>query len=163
MSIVIGKIVASHGLKGQVKVYNYSDYRERYEELDGIILDNRLLNIEDVKYKGEIVILKLQGVDDRNVADSLKNKEISIDEKHLKELPEDVFYIRDLIGLTVIETKNDHIIGTIKEVLQNKAQDIYVVSRKEGSDVLIPVVNEFVKEISLDKQCVYVDLIEGFL
>ncbi len=163
MNIIIGKIVSSHGLKGQVKVYNYSKNKERYEDLDEIIVENRILNIEGVKYKDQMVILKLKGVDDRDAADRLRDKELSIDEKNLKELPEGEYYIRDLIGLNVIDVKTSQSIGTISEVLQNKAQDIYVVSREGLSDVLIPVVSEFVKDVSLTNKCVYVDLIEGFI
>ena len=159
--IKIGRIVNAVALRGEVKVYNYSGYRERYEELDRIIVDNKEYGIEKIRYQQEMVILKLEGVNDRNAAEALKTKDVFITEEDLKELPEDTFYIRDLIGMTVADAETGETIGTMKDVLQNTAQDVYVISRKEGSDILIPAVSEFVKEVNLEEKTVKVKLIEG--
>lgn len=159
--IKIGRIVNAVALRGEVKVYNYSGYRERYEELDRIIIDNKEYGIEKIRYQQEMVILKLEGVNDRNAAEALKTKDVFITEEDLKELPEDTFYIRDLIGMAVVNEETGETIGKMKDVLQNTAQDVYVISREEGSDILIPAVSEFVKEVNLEEKTVKVKLIEG--
>lgn len=159
--IKIGRIVNAVALRGEVKVYNYSGYRERYEELDRLIIDNKEYGIEKIRYQQEMVILKLEGVNDRNAAEALKTKDVYITEEDLKELPDDTFYIRDLIGMTVLNSETGETIGKIKDVLQNTAQDVYVIKREEGSDVLIPAVSEFVKEVNLEERTVKVKLIEG--
>ena len=161
--IKIGKIVNAVALRGEVKVYNYSGYKERYEELDRIIVDNKNYKIEKVRYQQQMVILKLAGVNDRNAAEAMKNKDVFITEDDLQELPEDTFYIRDLLGLPVFNADTDEKIGTLKDVLQPSSQDIYVVKRPEGSDVLIPAVSEFLKEVNVEEGFIKVHLIEGML
>ena len=162
-TIKIGKIVNAVGLKGEVKVYNYSDRRERYEELDRIIVNNKEYEIERVRYQQEMVILKLKGVDDRDGSEALKTNDVFITEADLKELPEDTFYIRDLIGMEVENIETGEKIGIMKDVLQNTAQDIYVVNTAGGREVLIPAVSEFIKEINPDERKIRVHLIEGML
>lgn len=161
--IKIGRIVNAVALRGEVKVYNYSGYRERYEELERIIADDKEYEIEKVRYQQQMVILKLSGIDDRNAAEAMKGKDVFITEEDLLELPEDTFYIRDLIGLSVIDAENDQMIGKIKDVLQPSSQDIYVVALEKGGEAMIPVVSEFVKDVSIDEGYVKVHLIEGMI
>ncbi len=161
--IKIGRIVNAVALRGEVKVYNYSGYRERYEELDRIIVEDKEYEIEKVRYQQEMVILKLTGVNDRNAAEAMKNKDVFITEDDLLELPEDTFYIRDLIGLKVLEEDTGNTIGEIKDVLQPSTQDVYVIKRPVGNDVLIPAVSEFVKEVNVAEGFVKVHIIEGMI
>lgn len=161
--IKIGRIVNAVALRGEVKVYNYSGYKERYEELDRIIVEGKAYEIEKVRYQQQMVILKLAGVNDRNAAEAMKNKDVFITEEDLQELPEDTFYIRDLIGLEVLDLETGEAIGRLKDVLQPSNQDVYVVKRPEGSDVLIPAVSEFVKEVNVKEGFVKVHLIEGMI
>lgn len=161
--IKIGRIVNAVALRGEVKVYNYSSYKERYEELDRIIVEGKAYEIEKVRYQQQMVILKLAGVNDRNAAEAMKNKDVFITEEDLQELPEDTFYIRDLIGLEVLDLETGEAIGRLKDVLQPSNQDVYVVKRPEGSDVLIPAVSEFVKEVNVKEGFVKVHLIEGMI
>ena len=174
-NIKIGKIVNAVALRGEVKVYHYSDYKERFEELDEILVERNGAKrhamerypIEGVRYQKDMAILKLKGVNDRNAAEALKDCDVYITEEDLRELPEDTFYVRDLIGCRVInegsESENAEEIGTITDVLQNSAQDIYQIKTKSGKEVLIPAVGEFVKEINISEKTVKVSLIPGFL
>ncbi|MGN0734016.1 MAG: ribosome maturation factor RimM [Emergencia sp.] len=159
--IKIGRIVNAVALRGEVKVYNYSGYKERYEELDRIIVENTEYEIEKVRYQQEMVILKLAGVDNRNDAEAMKNKDVFITEEDLDELPDDTFYIRDLIGLQAVDDSGR--IGVVKDVLQPSAQDVYVIKTDSGRDILVPAVKEFVKEVSLEEGFIRLSLIEGML
>lgn len=159
--IKIGRIVNAVALRGEVKVYNYSGYRERYEELDRIIVDSKEYDIERVRYQQQMVILKLSGVNDRNGAEAMKNKDVFITEEDLCELPEDTFYIRDLIGMKVVDQSGE--IGKIKDVLQPSAQDVYVIRTLSDKEIMIPAVKEFVKEVNLEEGYVRVELIDGML
>ena len=159
--IKIGRIVNAVALRGEVKIYNYSGYRERYEELDRIIIENEEYEIEKVRYQQEMVILKLSGIDNRNAAEAMKNKDVYITEEDLEELPDDTFYIRDLIGLEVIDDSGR--IGVIKDVLQPSSQDVYVIQTDNNQDIMIPAVKEFVKEVNLEEKYIKVSLIEGML
>lgn len=159
--IKIGRIVNAVALRGEVKIYNYSGYRERYEELDRIIIENEEYEIEKVRYQQEMVILKLSGIDNRNAAEAMKNKDVYITEEDLEELPDDTFYIRDLIGLEVVDDSGR--IGVIKDVLQPSSQDVYVIQTDKNQDIMIPAVKEFVKEVNLEEKYIKVSLIEGML
>lgn len=159
--IKIGRIVNAVALRGEVKVYNYSGYKERYEELDRIIVENTEYEIEKVRYQQEMVILKLAGVDNRNDAEAMKNKDVFITEEDLDELPDDTFYIRDLIGLQAVDDSGR--IGIVKDVLQPSAQDVYVIKTDSGRDILVPAVKEFVKEVNLEEGFIRLSLIEGMI
>ena len=82
-------------------------------------------------------------------------------EEDLEELPDDTFYIRDLIGLEVIDDSGR--IGVIKDVLQPSSQDVYVIQTDKNQDIMIPAVKEFVKEVNLEEKYIKVSLIEGML
>lgn len=160
--IKIGQIVNVVALKGEVKVYNYSDYKERFEELDYIYIDDKKTNIEKVRYMKEMAILKLEGTNDRSAAEALKGKNIFIGEDQLRELPEDTYYIKDLIGLE-IRDQEDKKIGKLKDVIQNRAQDLYEIELENKNITLIPAVEEFILDINLEEKYIKVKIIEGML
>jgi len=169
--ILIGKIVNAVGLKGEVKVYNYAGSPDRYESLDEVILlkhtakrdEEETREIENVRYQGNMVILKLKGVNDRNQSEALKNTELYITEDELEELPEDTYYVKDLIGLSVDDEGEYGHIGTLKDVIQSGPQDIYLVKTDAGKEVMIPCVKEFIKEVNVDGGYIKTTLIPGFI
>lgn len=173
--IKIGKIVNAVALKGEVKVYNYSDGAERYRDVGRVIAGGKEYPVEGVRTQGNMVILKLRGVDDRNAAEAMKNLDVYITEDDLGELPEDTFYIRDLIGLKVINAETGKEAGEIVDVIQGAAQDVYRIrlsdkgcgpeeSGGKGSrETMVPAVSEFVKDVNLEEKRVYIKFIEGML
>ena len=165
--IKIGTIVNAVALRGEVKVYHFSDYKERFEELEEVIVERKgkgkTYKIEKVRYQKDMAILKLKGVDDRNAAEALKEYDILITEEDLRELPEDTFYVRDLIGCSVLNAETGAEIGTIRDVLQNSAQDIYVGKTAGGREAMIPAVGDFVEEVNIEDKYVKVKLIPGLI
>ena len=166
----IGQITNPVALRGEVKVYNYSDYKERFEEIPQVIAvgtgknkTEKTYEIEKVRYQQNMVVLKLKGIDDRNGAETLKGMDLYITEDDLRELPEDTFYIKDLIGMKVIDDTTGKEVGKIKDVIQNTAQDIYQIAMNNGKEALIPVVKEFIKEVSLETGRVVVTPIPGMI
>ena len=168
--IKIGKIVNAAALKGEVKIYHYSDYKERFEELDSVIVcgdrrgsDERQYEIENVRYQKDMVIAKLKGVNDRNAAESLKGLDVFITEEDLRELPEDTFYIRDLIGCEVIDGRDGKTLGQISDVLKTGAQDIYQVELAFGGQALIPAVAQFIEKVDIRQKTVVIKVIPGLI
>ena len=168
--IKIGKIVNAAALKGEVKIYHYSDYKERFEELDSVIVcgdrrgsDERQYEIENVRYQKDMVIAKLKGVDDRNAAESLKGFDVFITEEDLRELPEDTFYLRDLIGCEVIDGRDGKSLGQISDVLKTGAQDIYQVELAFGGQALIPAVAQFIEKVDIRQKTVVIKVIPGLI
>ena len=161
--ISIGKITSAVGLKGEVKVYNYSDSADIYRSTESIYVGDELRKIQNVRTQKNMVILKLEGIDDRNAAEKARGSELFITEADLPELPEGQFYVRDLIGMTVIDAENGNEIGEVRDVIQNTAQDIFDVKTSEGKQVLIPKVPEFIIDIDAETRTIKVKLIEGLI
>lgn len=147
--IKIGKIVSPHGIKGQIKVYNYSR-RDRFEDISEITIDKETFNIESITSVKNMVILKIQGIDDRNSAEALRGKDVFMDEKYLDELKEDEYLIRDLIGLDVFRDESSSI-GKVIDVLQYGSSDTYEIKLNNGKMAYIPAVKEFIKDVDLEK------------
>ena len=159
--IKIGKIVNVVALKGEVKVYTYSE-PYRYEEIDSVYVENEKRNIEKVRFQGNMVILKLSGIDDRNAAEAQKEKYLYITEDQLPQLPEDEYYIRDLVGMDVVSEEGEKY-GVLSDVLQNTAQDVYEVKRENGKALLIPGVKEFILDVNMEEKKIIVRLPDGLL
>lgn len=160
-TIRLGKVVNTVGLKGEIRVYPYTDYKEKFEELAHVIIGGKTYPIEGVRYVKAMAVLKLASVDSCEEATKLKGQDVCILREDAPPLPEDTFYVKDLIGLAVKDQAGLEI-GSIKEVLIGAAQDIYMVETPGGDKVFpIPAVSEFVKAVELEKGCIVVELIEG--
>ena len=158
----LGQIVNAVGLKGESKVYPYTDYKERFEELDSLYIENTLYNIEKVRYMGEMAIVKFEGVSDRNAAEALKGKYLYVDRENARELDEDEYFIPDLIGLEIKDEKGG-VIGKLSDVIKNAAHDVYEIEMPDGRKFMIPAVGEFVLDVDMDSRVMTVRLIEGMI
>lgn len=160
----IGKIANTHGLKGELRVYPYTDERESFEEFDGIYIEGEqgLFEIESIRYVKNMVLVKLKGYDDINEVLRWKDKAIYMNKDAYGELDEDTNFVVDLIGLKVVDEKRGFI-GTVKDVLQNRAQDLYVVSLLDGREAFIPGVKAFIKKVDLKTGTIDVTLIDGLI
>ena len=159
--VVIGKIVAAFGLKGEVKVVPFTDFPERFKELGEVYIGSeaagRMRSIESVRLHKGSVLIKFEGIDDITAAENLRGAEIRIRESDLVPLEEGSYYIHDLIGLDVLTTEGENL-GKVTEVLTGPAQDVYVTER-----AMIPAVKEFVVSIDLQKKQIVVNPIEGLV
>ena len=165
--ILIGEIVSAVGIKGEVKVKSYSSGPDRFQRLDDSRLEKSagvfdVKNIASAGIKGNMATIKFSDIQDRNAAESLVGAKLYIEESQLEELPEDTYYVRDLIGLRVLD-QEDNPVGEIKDVLQNGPQDIYVIKLSEGKEAMVPAVKEFIKEIDINSKLIRINFIEGML
>lgn len=160
--ILIGKIVNAVGLRGEVKVYNYSDSEEIYRTVSALYAGKELTEVENVRMQKNMVILKLAGIDDRDAAERMRGTELYITDADLPELPEGQFYVRDLIGMTV-ESEEGDVLGEVSDVIQNTAQDIFEIKGENDKTILIPKVDQFVLNIDKDERVIRVRLMEGLL
>lgn len=162
----IGQIVNTYGIKGFLKVVPYTDDITRFEDLKSIYVETKnslkTFIIEEVKYSKNLVLLKLKGIDDINTAEIYKNCYLKIDRKDAVELPEDSYFIIDLIGITVY-TDNNKELGNIVDVYSTGANDIYVVKNELGKQVLIPAIGEVIKNVDIKNKKMIVHLIEGLI
>lgn len=158
--IKVGKITTAVGIKGEVKVYPYTDEQERFEELTSVYAGDDRMRIDRVRYQKGLVILKLAGIDDRNAAEALRGKYLTIDRSELRELDEDEYFIFDLIGLEAVDQEGAHI-GVVSDVIQNSAQDLYEIKTDSGEKYLVPAVYEIVTDIDINSGIMKIKPIDG--
>ena len=161
----IGKIVNTQGLKGEVRVYSYTDDIERFDELETFYLGKDLetkWEVERVRYKGNMVIMKIKGIDRVEEAEKLRDKFMYVSREDSRELEEEEYFIADMIGLEVYTVDGEHV-GTLKDVLQYAANDVYVVKGNSGQEYLIPAIMKFVPTIDMNERKMIIDPIKGML
>lgn len=160
----VGKIINTHGLKGEVKVMTWTDTPDVFEDLSTVYINKKNeytpLTVGAIKYQKNNLIVKFKELSDINEAEALKNHVLYAERSELGELEEGVYYIADLIGITV-KKENGEVLGTIKEVLQTGANDIYVVKRENKKDLLIPVLPSVVLSVDIAEKAAVVRLLEG--
>lgn len=160
----VGKIINTHGLRGEVKVVPWMDAPEDFEELGKVYLktreENILLTVKSVRYQKNNLIVKFAEFDDINEVERYKNCVLYADRDALGELPEGTYYIVDLIGLTVY-TEDGERVGVIDDVFNTGANDIYDVKREGKKNLLLPVIDEVVKEVDINNGRVTVHIMEG--
>ncbi len=160
--IKVGKIVSAVGIRGEVKVYPYTDYPERFEELQGVFAEDDWMEIEKVRYQKNMAVIKFAGIDDRNAAEAVRDRFLTIEKKDLRPLGEDEYFIFDLIGLKA-QDQDGVLLGTVSDVIQNTAQDLYEITAENGEKYLIPAVREFVTDIDINHGIMKIKPIEGLL
>ncbi|WP_250673055.1 ribosome maturation factor RimM [Paraclostridium ghonii] len=161
----IGKIVKTQGLKGEVRIFSTTDDIYRYDELETFYIGKDLntdYTVEKVRYKGNLVIMKIKGIDSVEMAEKLVNKNLYVSREESKELEDDEFFIADMIGMDVYTVDNDHV-GVLEDVLQYAANDVYVVKGENNKEYLIPAVMKFVPEIDIEERKMIIDPIKGML
>ena len=160
----VGQIVNTFGIKGQLKVKPFTDDMERFEELKTVYIckknEIKKVEIEDVKYNKQCVLLKVKGIEDLTEAEKYKGLFLKIDRKDAKKLPKDTYFIADILGLEVY-TDEGELLGKVDDIFPTGANDVYVVKDELGKQILLPSIPEVLKEIDLEKGKVIVHLIEG--
>ena len=160
----IGQIVNTSGLKGIVKVNCFSDDIRRFDKLSKVLIEkNKNLTeymIEEVRYSKNQVLIKFKGIDTIEEAETFKNCYIKIKREELEELPEDTYYIVDLIGINVY-LEDEILVGEIIDVFPTGSNDVYVIKREENTDLLIPAIKDVVKSINIKEKKMIINLIEG--
>ena len=163
----IGRLTAAVGLRGEIRVLLYAEDSENLHVGSRLFLDCKgqesSKDVAAMRFQKGRPVIRLEGVTDRTAAEALSNAEIYIREEDLAELEEGEYYIRDLIGLQVYDRASGSTLGVVEDVLDNTPQAVYVVRRTDGSELLIPAVEAFEREIDPERGIIEVELIPGFL
>lgn len=162
----VGVITSTHGIRGDVKVFPTTDDVMRFKKLKEVILDTgkeqKPLEIEHVKFFKNMVILKFKGFDNINDIEIYKGKDLFVTRENAVELGPDENFIADLIGLSVVTDEGEEL-GTLKDVMQTGANDVYVVERKDGKEVLLPAIKQCILDVDLEAEKITVHVMEGLL
>ena len=162
----VGVITTTHGVRGEVKVFPTTDDAERFLELEYVLLDTgrelRRLDIKNVRFFKNLVILKFDGIDNINDIEKYKGKDLWIPREEAQELGEDEYYIADLQGLNVVLEDGTEF-GTLRDVMETGANDVYIIDSNEHGEVLLPTIKECILDVDLEKNTMTVHLMKGLL
>lgn len=162
----VGVISSTHGVRGEVKVFPTTDDINRYKTLKEVYLaadgGNILLELEQVKFSKNMVIVKFKGFDNINDIEKYKGKDLLVTRENAIELAPDENFIVDLIGLNVVTDEGEDF-GTVADILQTPANDVYVIKAKDGKEYLFPSIKQCILDVNLEEKRVLVHIMDGLL
>ncbi len=160
----VGAITSTHGVRGEVKVFPTTDDPARFKKLKKVILDDGRQQLEmeiaSVKFFKNMVILKFKGIDDINDVEKYRKATLWVTREDAVPLEEDEYYIADLIGMNVVSDEGEQL-GRITDVLQTGANDVYVISRPDTPDLLVPAIRDCIKTVDLEEGRMVIHLLPG--
>ena len=161
----VGQIVNSYGIKGFVKVVPIVDNNNQFNDFKKLYIKNKNkveeLDIEEIKFSKNLVLIKFIGIDTIEDAQNLRNIYLCAKREDIK-LEEGAYFIVDLIGLEVY-TEEGEKLGILTEVLQPGANDVYVVKTSDEKQILLPVIPDVVKKVDINNKKVIVKLLDGLI
>lgn len=162
----VGVISSTHGVRGEVKVFPTTDDPTRFKLLKAVILDTgkeqKELEIEGVKFFKNQVILKFKGYDNINDIEKYKGMDLLISREDALPLEENENFIVDLIDMTVV-TDEGRTLGTLVDVMQTGANDVYVVQTSDKKEILLPAIRDCILDVNVEEKRMLVHVLEGLL
>ena len=165
-NLEIGQIVNTFGIKGMVKVKPFTDDIRRFDELKTVYVEKNSTKteyeIEEVKYHKDMVLIKFKGIDKVEQAEMLRNSYLTVSRDSIEKLEEGRYYIVDLLGLEVY-TDEQVLLGTLEDIFNTGSNDIYVVKDKQGKQILLPAIQDVIKQIDIENKKIIVHLLPGLV
>ena len=162
----VGIITSTHGVRGEVKVYPTTDDPRRFRRLKEVVLDTGReklnLEIEGVKFFKQFVILKFKWLDNINDIEKYRQKSLYVTRKNAVRLQRDEYFIADLIGLKVQDEDGTEL-GTVKDVIETGANDVYEVEMADGRSLLLPAIKQCILNVDVENGMMQVHVLEGLL
>lgn len=162
----VGVISSTHGVRGEVKVFPTTDDVTRFRQLKKVYLDTGRemlpLEIQNVKFFKQFAILKFKGIDNINDIEKYRGKSLMIDREDAVDLDEDEYFIADMIGMKVY-TEDGSEFGTLKDVMETGANDVYIIDSPGYGEVLIPAIRECILDVDMDEDRMTIHLMEGLV
>ena len=162
----VGGITSTHGVRGEVKVFPTTDDPARFQKAQKLTLDTGkeklLLTVQNVKFFKQFVILKFEGIDNINDIEKYKRCPLLVSREDAVSLGEDEYFIADLIGLTVV-TEDGEAFGTLTDVIETGANDVYVIDSMKHGEVLVPAIKECILSVDIGAGRIMVHLMDGLI
>lgn len=154
--IVIGKVIKPQGIKGEIKVDIAATDMALANKLTQVYIEDKIFKVECVKSLVNGVFVKLEGISDRNQAELLRGKNISIERDKMPKLEEGRYLITDVIGCDVLVDNNS--VGVLKDILQYGAADVYVVKSTNGyKDFMFPCLKKVLAKVDIEDKKIYLN------
>ncbi|MEE1031154.1 MAG: ribosome maturation factor RimM [Ruminococcus sp.] len=162
----VGVISSTHGIRGEVKVFPTTDDPNRFKKLKQVILDTgkeqKDLEIQGVKFFKQFVILKFKGIDNINDIEKYKGKSLFVTRENAVDLDEDEYFIADLIDMQVVLEDGTEF-GTLTDVMETGANDVYCVQTEKYGEVLIPAIKDCILDVDIENGKMMIHLMPGLI
>ena len=162
----VGVITTTHGVRGEVKVFPTTDDSKRFRKLKEVILDTgkeeKVLEVEGVKFFKNLVILKFRDYDNINDIEKYKGGSLYVTRANAVRLKRDEYFVADLIGMDVF-LEDGQPFGTLKDVMETGANDVYVIEMSDGREVLVPAIKDCIRKVEPEAGRMEIHLLPGLL
>lgn len=162
----VGAVASVHGIKGEVKVFPTTDEPEKFRNLKSVTLktekEEREIKLQSVKFFKNMVIVKFEGIENPEEAQKYRGATLWIPREAAVPLKQNEYYQADLIGLSVFAEDGAEL-GTLTDVLQTGANDVYEVTLPDKKTVLLPAIKDCVKSVDPEGGRMVVHVMEGLL
>ena len=162
----VGVITSTHGVRGEVKVFPTTDDSKRFKRLKEVILDTgkeeKVLEIEGVKFFKNMVILKFKGYDNINDIEKYRQCSLYVTRANAVRLRRNEYFVADLIGMDVFLEDGSRF-GTLKDVMETGANDVYVMETLTGKEVLVPAIKDCILKVEPEEGRMEIHLLPGLM
>lgn len=163
----VGKIVNTHGIKGELKVLPLTDFpEERFAKGSKLVIDTTKqiipVVVESARFHKNMYVVQFEGFNNINEVEQYKGSMLKVSEEYQTELSDDEFYFHQIVGCTVITDEGEEL-GTVKEILTPGANDVWVVKMNNGKEILIPYIDDVVLHVDIKNKKITVHLMEGLI
>lgn len=165
----VGSITQTHGIRGEVKVFPLTDDISRFKNMKNLLLDAGKegyisLEVENARPQKNLVILKFKGIDNINDIEKYKGHGLYVTKDNRVDLKEDEYFIADLIGCEVfLDSDKDNRFGTISDVMETGANDVYEITLESGKTVLVPAIKDCILNVDIEGRRMEIHLMEGLM
>lgn len=160
----VGSIVNTHGIRGEVRVIATTDFpEERFVKGKELVIDGKTptkVTIATVRPHKQFILLSFVDLQNINLVEQFKGHDLQVADADLQDLDDDEYYYHDIVGLTVINNEDNSELGSVKEILQLPANDVWVVGSKGKDDLYLPFTEQVVTEIDLEAKTAHVNPLE---
>jgi 16S rRNA processing protein RimM len=159
----LGQIVSTHGVRGEMRFNPWCDSADFATKFNTLYFDaegKQPVAVQSARVHGNIVLLKLEGIDTMEKAQALRQKVLYID-RESADLPENTWFVEDLLGCRVVEDGTDTVYGSITDVQKYPANDVWTVKEPSGKDVLVPAIKDVVVSADIENKTVYIKALKG--
>lgn len=160
-TIECGKILNTHGIHGELKIEPWCDGPEFFSDIKTLFIDGVSYELLSSRPHKSFVLAKIAGIETPEQAMVFKNKIVTV-ARDAVTLPDDFYFVADIIGFDVFDTRTNKIIGKLEHVQDMPASDMYIIAG-EGGEILVPAAPQFVKKVDFEKKQLILNTIMGML
>jgi 16S rRNA processing protein RimM len=162
--LVVAQVLAAHGIRGELKCRIVTDFpKQRFRRGNTLLIADAPVTVAGARIQGQTVLLRLAEVSDRDAAETLRGKDVLIRQEDAVKLPRGEFYWHEVIGLSVLDATTQQVLGTVVDILETGANDVYVVRSPLGKEILVPAIKDVVKSIDPTSGVMVIEPLAGML